>query len=94
MLPVSLLHGAFAAQVTHTVPGFGRHMSFTEELEVPPGFTMNFKDALHVVSGGVIIRLAVPKGALGLTQRFREVALAFDELQVKYSPTCIEDHGR
>ncbi|KZV73228.1 614 534 cytochrome P450 [Peniophora sp. CONT] len=64
------------------VAGFGRRMSFTEELEVPAGFTMNFKDALHVVSGGVIIKLAIPKRALGLTQRFREVNLAFNELEM------------
>lgn len=59
-------------------------MSFTEELEVPPGFTMNFKDALRIVSEGVIIKLAVPKRALGLTRRFREVDCAFKELQVRY----------
>ncbi|KZV61166.1 cytochrome P450 [Peniophora sp. CONT] len=63
------------------VAGFGRRMSFTEELEVPPGFSMNFKDALHVVSEGVTIKLSVPKWALGLTQRFREVDLSFSELE-------------
>lgn len=64
--------------------GFGRRMSFTEELEVPPGFTMNFKDALRIVSEGVIVKLAVPKRALGLTQRFREIDCAFDELEVMF----------
>ncbi|VDC05558.1 unnamed protein product [Peniophora sp. CBMAI 1063] len=61
--------------------GFGRRMSFTEELTVPPGFTMTFKDALRVVSEGVLIKLAVPKRALGLTKRFREVDIAFEQLQ-------------
>ena len=68
--------------INHWLIGFGRRMSFTEELEVPPGFSMNFKDALHVVSGGVLVKLAVPKWALGLTQRFRDVDRAFNELGV------------
>ena len=63
-------------------------MSFTEGLDVPPGFKMSFKDALHVVSGGVIVKLAVPRCALGLTQRFREVDLAYNELEVKTRCAC------
>lgn len=83
VLPVRRSLALLPPYVTDAVAGFGRRMSFTEELEVPPGFAMNFKDALHVVSGGVIIKVAVPKRALGLTQRFREVDLAFNELHVR-----------
>ena len=30
--------------------GFGRKISFAEDVKVPPGHQMSFKDALHVVS--------------------------------------------
>ncbi|VDC06284.1 unnamed protein product [Peniophora sp. CBMAI 1063] len=61
--------------------GFGRRMSFTEEHSVPDGFSMNFKDALYVVSEGVAIKMAIPKRMLCMTQQFRKVDRAFDELQ-------------
>ena len=79
--------------LTTRCAGFGRSMSFTEELEVPPGFTMNFKDALRVVSEGVLIKLLVPKRAVGLTERFREVDRAFTELEVTLPlPRCSHIH--
>ncbi|KAG6849999.1 hypothetical protein H0H93_002789, partial [Arthromyces matolae] len=37
--------------------------------------------ALHIVSTDVFLKLIVPSWALGLTQRFRNVRLAFDELE-------------
>ncbi|KZV66717.1 cytochrome P450 [Peniophora sp. CONT] len=69
------------ALFTISAASFGRCMTFTEELESPPGFTMNFKDALRIASENVIIKLSVPKSALCLTQRYREVDLAYNELE-------------
>lgn len=57
-------------------------MSFTEVAEVPHGFNMNFKDALRIVSESVFIKLAVPRFLMDLTQRLREVDVAFKELEV------------
>lgn len=57
-------------------------MSFTEESEVSPGYTMTFKDTFRIVSEGMMIKLTMPKLALRLTKRFRQVDLAFNELEV------------
>jgi hypothetical protein len=43
---------------------------------------MTFKEALHEVSTGIFIKLAVPKWAMGLNEYFRKIRLAFDELDV------------
>ncbi|KAF5362787.1 hypothetical protein D9757_011011 [Collybiopsis confluens] len=45
---------------------FGRRISWKDE-EVPPGHDMSFKDAIHEVSAGAIIKVLVPKWAMGLT---------------------------
>ncbi|KAG2062586.1 cytochrome P450 [Suillus decipiens] len=55
-------------------------MSWTEDGIVPPGHQLTFKDALHTVTQDLIIKLLVPRWAMGLTQRFRRAGLAFDEL--------------
>ncbi|VDC04500.1 unnamed protein product [Peniophora sp. CBMAI 1063] len=60
---------------------FGRHMSFTEETEVPSGFRIGFKDALRIVSENVFIKLAVPNRLMGFSRRLREVDQAFSELE-------------
>lgn len=64
------------------VAGFGRRISWTDDQKVPPGHRIAFKDALHIVSTEIFVKLAVPKWAMGLTQRFRNVQTAFDELRV------------
>lgn len=43
---------------------------------------MSFKDALHVVSTRVFIKMIVPKWALGLHKEFRKTDQAFTDLQV------------
>ncbi|EIN08462.1 cytochrome P450 [Punctularia strigosozonata HHB-11173 SS5] len=63
------------------VAGFGRRISWNDDLVVPPGHEMTFKDALHVVSTDVFVRLIVPERAMGLTKRLRNVRLAFKELE-------------
>ncbi|KAG2359627.1 cytochrome P450 [Suillus spraguei] len=60
--------------------GFGRPVSWTENAVVPLGHQLTFKDALHTVTQNLIIKLLVPRWAMGLTQRFRRTGLAFDEL--------------
>ncbi|TFY75699.1 hypothetical protein EWM64_g8312 [Hericium alpestre] len=62
------------------VAGFGRRISWNDDLKIPPGHKMTFKDALHVVSSDVFLKLVVPDYAMGLTERLRNVRLAFEEL--------------
>lgn len=64
------------------VAGFGRRISWNDDLKLPPGHRMTFKDALHIVSSDVFIKLVVPKWAMGWTQRFRNVQIAFEELRL------------
>ncbi|KAF8811211.1 cytochrome P450 [Phlegmacium glaucopus] len=61
--------------------GFGRSVSWKEEdTIIPPGHTMSYKEALHVVTTDFIIKLLAPSWALGLTARLQKVKLAFEEL--------------
>ena len=48
------------------------------------------QDALHKVSTNVFKRLAMPDWLLrlGPTQAVRDVRQSFDELEVRFSPTC------
>ncbi|KAK7457059.1 hypothetical protein VKT23_010361 [Stygiomarasmius scandens] len=62
------------------VAGFGRKISWKEDLVVPPGHKMTFKDALHEVTIGVFTKALFPKWAMNMTERLRKVQLAFDEL--------------
>ncbi|KAK7051243.1 hypothetical protein VNI00_004743 [Paramarasmius palmivorus] len=62
------------------VAGFGRRISWQDDLAIPDGHQMTFKEALHEVSTGIFIKLAVPKWAMGLNEYFRKIRLAFDEL--------------
>ncbi|KAG5731294.1 putative cytochrome P450, partial [Termitomyces sp. T112] len=61
--------------------GFGRTISWKDDDIIPPGHHLTFKDALHIVSTDVFLKLIVPKPAFGLTQHLRNVRLAFDELE-------------
>ncbi|KDR79325.1 hypothetical protein GALMADRAFT_243295 [Galerina marginata CBS 339.88] len=61
--------------------GFGRSIRWDEDSMIPPGHQMTFKDALNVVTTEIVIKVFVPKWAMGLTERFRKVRLAFVELQ-------------
>lgn len=68
--------------------GFGRSISWEDDATMPSGHQMTFKDALHVVSSDIFLKLIVPNWALGLTERTRKVRLAFNELQVPVRETC------
>ncbi|PSR70454.1 hypothetical protein PHLCEN_2v13705, partial [Hermanssonia centrifuga] len=65
------------------VAGFGRRITWEDDLVVPPGHQMAFKDALHIVSTDVILKAVIPNWAmkLGPTKRIRNVVTAFDELE-------------
>lgn len=71
------------------VAGFGRKVSWQEDTVVPPGYTMSFKEALHIVSQGTIVKAVVPNWAMGLTERFRRVRAAFKELDVRSAPSIL-----
>jgi hypothetical protein len=62
--------------------GFGRQVTWTSDLVVPPGHQMTFKDALHILSTNVVLKIMVPDWAKNLTERTRKVNLAFAELRV------------
>jgi hypothetical protein len=63
--------------------GFGRQVTWTSDLVVPPGHQMTFKDALHILSSKVILKVVVPDWAMNLTEQTRKVHLAFTEMEVR-----------
>ncbi|EJC99158.1 614/534 cytochrome P450 [Fomitiporia mediterranea MF3/22] len=70
--------------------GFGRMISFAEDLKVPPGYHMSFKDALHIVSQDMIIPTVLPAWMLNLTKRLRNVRTAVQDLS-KYMQEMIDE---
>jgi hypothetical protein len=65
--------------------GFGRRVTWTSDLVVPPGHHMTFKDAIHILSSNLVQKIIVPDWAKNLTKHSRNVELAFTELKVCYS---------
>lgn len=63
--------------------GFGRNISWKDDDTLPSGHQLTFKNALHIVTTDVFLKLIFPDRALGLTKRLRNVRLAFDELEVR-----------
>ncbi|KAF5322602.1 hypothetical protein D9619_001346 [Psilocybe cf. subviscida] len=70
--------------------GFGRRISWKEDLAVPEGYTMSFKDALHTVASETLVKLIVPEPLLGVTKRTRKCRDAFSELR-NYMATMIHE---
>ena len=68
-----------------SMPGFGRRVTWTSDIVVPPGYEMTFKDALHILSTNLVQKMATPDWAKHLTKHSRNVELAFRELKVCYS---------
>ena len=68
-----------------STPGFGRRVTWTSDIVVPPGYQMTFKDALHILSTNLIQKMIAPDWAKHLTNHSRNVELAFRELKVCYS---------
>jgi len=63
------------------VAGFGRRVTWTSDIVVPPGHRMTFKDALHILSTNVILKIALPNWAKNATKQTRKLDLAFTELK-------------
>ncbi|PSR70451.1 hypothetical protein PHLCEN_2v13702 [Hermanssonia centrifuga] len=63
--------------------GFGRRISWQDDLVVPPGHKMTFKDALHVASTDVIIKLICSDWVLKNApfKRLNKCKAAYDELE-------------
>ncbi|KAI0000164.1 cytochrome P450 [Russula compacta] len=71
-------------QITLFVIGtaeFGRRVTWTSDLIVPPGHQMTFKDALHILSTNLVLKIVLPSWAKNLTKHTRKVHLAFNELK-------------
>ena len=58
-------------------------MTWTSDTVVPPGHQMTFKDALHVMSTNLFLKVILPKWAMSLTKHTRKVDLAFTEIKVR-----------
>jgi cytochrome P450 len=67
--------------VAISAAGFGRRVTWTTDLVVPPGHQMTFKDALRTLSTNFPLIIILPGWAKNLTQRTRRVHLAFRELK-------------
>jgi len=61
--------------------GFGRRVTWTSDHVVPPGHQMTFKDALHIFSANISMKLILPSWAENVTKHTRKVNLAFLELK-------------
>ncbi|KAK7683817.1 hypothetical protein QCA50_013193 [Cerrena zonata] len=62
--------------------GFGRRIGWKEELVLPPGHKLTFKDALASVSHNAIMKAILPNWAMNATKKTREVGVAYDELEL------------
>ncbi|KAH9003517.1 cytochrome P450 [Lactarius hatsudake] len=72
------------------VAGFGRRVTWTSNLIVPPGHQMTFKDALHILSSNLGLHFILPNWAMNLTEHTRRVNLAFNELK-QYMIEMVDD---
>jgi hypothetical protein len=57
-------------------------MTWTSDLAVPPGHQMTFKDALHILSSNLILRIVLPRWAKHFSKHARKIDLASKELKV------------
>ncbi|TFK73973.1 cytochrome P450 [Pluteus cervinus] len=72
------------------VAGFGRKVSWEDDEAIPSGHLLTFKNALHVVTTQVVLKLIVPDRLFGMTEHLRNVRLAFDELR-QYMKEMIDE---
>ncbi|KAF9268343.1 cytochrome P450 [Marasmius fiardii PR-910] len=62
------------------VAGFGRRISWHDDLILPPGHKLTFKEALSEVSKTIFVRVVCPERLMGISEKTRKVKLAFEEL--------------
>ncbi|KAK0188569.1 cytochrome P450 [Armillaria mellea] len=69
------------------VAGFGRKMTWQADTAVTLGHTMSFHDALALVSTGVVLKVIVPRWAMGLIPRWakRSVRISLFEFLNPYT---------
>jgi hypothetical protein len=60
-------------------------VTWTSDLVVPLGHQMTFKDALHILSTNIVLKIVLPDWAMKVTKHTRKADLAFMELKVCYS---------
>ncbi|PCH40910.1 cytochrome P450 [Wolfiporia cocos MD-104 SS10] len=65
------------------VAGFGRRMSWVEDMSIPAGHSMFFRDALHTVSNDLWIKVIIPSLILKYAPipRVRKFYTAYNELE-------------
>ncbi|KAK7687284.1 hypothetical protein QCA50_009789 [Cerrena zonata] len=61
--------------------GFGRCIRWNDELVLPAGHKMTFKDALSTVSRAAIFKASIPNWMMHLTKRGRNILQAYEELE-------------
>jgi len=71
------------------IAGFGRRVSWTSDVVVPPDHQMTFKDALHTLSTNLIQKIVLPDWAKYLTNQAWRTDLALKELK-KYMMEMVE----
>lgn len=71
--------------------GFGKKLSWLDDEAIPQGHKMTFRKAIEVATTEYVIKITIPRWALGLTNRFRYVRDGFDEMHL-YIKEMIEDH--
>lgn len=62
--------------------GFGKRTTWDEDLFVPEGHKMSFRTALSTVCKDLFLKILIPRWASGLTQRYRNIYTAYNDLQV------------
>ncbi|KAI9449696.1 cytochrome P450 [Russula earlei] len=80
-LDITLPLALFIIGAAEVIPGFGRRMTWTSDLVVPPGYQMAFKDALHILSSNLSLYILLPRWARNLTKLTKEVHLASVEVK-------------
>ena len=80
----SLSHLSIITGSHEWILGFGRRVTWTTDLVVPPGHEMTFKDALHILSTNLIMKIILPEWTQNLTKHNRKIQQSFVELKVRY----------
>jgi hypothetical protein len=63
---------------------FGRRVTLIDDLIVPEGHKLTFKDALRIVATGTPTKIIFPNWMMNLTTGLARVQLGFDELKVNH----------
>ena len=79
LCPISIVPDSY-----ERILGFGRRLTWTSDLVIPPGHQMTFKDALHILSANLMMKLSLPGWTKNLTKHNRKVQQSFVELKVGF----------